>query len=138
MNNNMNGNVESYMNNNPNSNIQGTMNNNANSNVMGDINNLMNSNANVGGLQKLSEREKALMVVQAYEFALFEVGLFLDTHPTDRTALAYFKQYMELKNKAVADFTKIYGPLMMDNADTDMTTWRWIENPWPWEIGSEG
>ena len=151
MSNNMSGNMDSYMNSNMSnySNIGGanagyvggTNSGNVggtNSGNVGGVSNLMNSNANVHSMQKLSDREKLLMVVQAYEFALYEIGLFLDTHPTDRTALAYFKQYMDLKNRAVADFTRRYGPLTMDNADTDMTTWRWIENPWPWEIGSEG
>lgn len=143
MSNNMSGNVESYMNSNMSnySNIGGANTSNvggANAGNVGGVSNLMNSNANVHATQNLSDREKLLLVVQAYEFALYEIGLFLDTHPTDRTALAYFKQYMDLKNRAVADFTRRYGPLTMDNADTDMTTWRWIENPWPWEIGSEG
>ena len=143
MSNNMSGNVESYMNSNMSnySNIGGANTSNvggANAGNVGGVSNFMNSNANVHATQNLSDREKLLLVVQAYEFALYEIGLFLDTHPIDRTALAYFKQYMDLKNRAVADFTRRYGPLTMDNADTDMTTWRWIENPWPWEIGSEG
>lgn len=129
MNNNMSGNVESYMN----SNVGGV-----NAGNVGGVSNLMNSNANVHSMQKLSDREKLLMVVQAYEFALVEIGLFLNTHPNDRTALAYFKQYRELKHKAVSDYTRMYGPITIDHMDNDLSTWRWIDNPWPWEIGSEG
>ncbi len=127
--NNMTGNVESYMN----SNVGGV-----NEGNVGGVSNLMNSNANVHAMQKLSDREKLLMVVQAYEFALVEIGLFLNTHPNDRTALAYFKQYRELKHKAVSDYTRMYGPITIDHMDNDLSTWRWIDNPWPWEIGSEG
>ncbi|WP_242842103.1 spore coat protein CotJB [Ruminiclostridium cellobioparum] len=128
MNNNMTGNVESLMNNNLNSNVAASSN----------VSNLMNSNANVHAMQKLSERESMLLQVQAYEFALVEVGLFLDTHPNDQTALAYFSQYRELKHRAVSDYTRMYGPITMDHMDNDLSTWRWIDNPWPWETGSEG
>lgn len=128
MNNNMTGNVESLMNNNLNSNVAASSN----------VSNFMNSNANVHAMQKLSERESMLLQVQAYEFALVEVGLFLDTHPNDQTALAYFGQYRELKHRAVSDYTRMYGPITMDHMDNDLSTWRWIDNPWPWETGSEG
>ncbi|MDF2989302.1 MAG: putative spore-coat protein [Eubacterium sp.] len=113
--------------------------NNMNSNMesTSNMNNMMEANTNVQGLQ-LSDREKMLMTVQAYEFALVEIGLFLDTHPNDRTALAYFKQYRELKHRAESEYTRRFGPITMDHMDNDLSTWRWIENPWPWEIGSEG
>ncbi len=153
MNNNMNSNTSNYMNNNVesygnsntnssmNSNVGSYYNSNTNSNMMNinaNANDMANSNESVHGLQKLSDREKLLMTVQAYEFALVEVGLFLNTHPTDRTALAYFKQYRELKHKAVSEYTRMYGPITMDHMENDLSTWKWIENPWPWEIGSEG
>jgi len=127
--NNISGNVDSYMN----SNVGGV-----NTDNIGDVSKLIKSNANVHAMQKLSDREKLLMVVQAYEFALVEIGLFLDTHPNDATALAYFKHYRELKHKAVSDYTKKYGPITIDHMDNDLSAWKWIDNPWPWEIGSEG
>lgn len=101
------------------------------------VSDLANPKDSFHTIQKLSEREKMLMAVQAYEFALVEVGLFLDTHPDDHTALAYFKQYRDLKHKAVSDYTRIYGPISMDHMDNDLSSWKWIDNPWPWEIGSE-
>jgi len=100
------------------------------------LSNLSGSNANA--MLKLSDRDKMLMLVQAYEFALVEVGLFLDTHPDDRTALAYFSQYRELKHQAVSEYTRRFGPITMDHMDNDLSSWQWIDNPWPWETGSEG
>ncbi len=94
-----------------------------------------NSNNNIHGI--MSEREMALWKVQAYEFALVEVGLFLNTHPTDQMALSYFKQYRDMKHQAESDFTRKYGPITMDHVDNDLSTWKWIENPWPWERESE-
>lgn len=98
--------------------------------------NMSPNNANIH-LMNMSEREMSLWKVQAYEFALLEVGLFLNTHPTDKTALSYFKQYRDMKHQAESDFTKKFGPITMDHMHNDLSTWKWIENPWPWEMGSE-
>ena len=112
---------------------------------MGGMNNMggMNDCGGMGNMgmtsktKPMNEREALLWKVQAYEFACVEVGLFLNTHPTDKTALAYFKQYREMKNKLESEFTKRFGPLTATHMDNDLSTWRWIENPWPWEIGRE-
>jgi spore coat protein JB len=97
----------------------------------------MHNNMNMHNMNLMSEREMSLWKVQAYEFAIVEVGLFLDTHPNDQIALSYFKQYRDMKHKAVSDFTKKFGPITMDHMDNDLSSWKWIQNPWPWEIGSE-
>lgn len=89
------------------------------------------------GMKPMNEREALLWKVQAYEFACIEVGLFLNTNPNDKTALAYFKQYRDMKHQLESEFTKRFGPLTAGHMDNDLSTWRWIENPWPWEIGRE-
>ena len=33
--------------------------------------------------------------LQAYHFAIHELGLYLDTHPSDQEALELFNQYVE-------------------------------------------
>ncbi|QNU65786.1 spore coat protein CotJB [Ruminiclostridium herbifermentans] len=85
----------------------------------------------------MSEREMLMWKMQAYDFAMDEVALFLDTHPNDKIALSYFKQYRDLKNQAEREFSKKYGPVTIDNYDFDLSSWKWIDSPWPWEIGSE-
>jgi len=128
----------------PNMNVSPSM--SPNMNVSPSMSPKMNTNSNMDMAKnmdvnihhmKMSERELSLWKVQAYEFAIVEVGLFLDTHPNDQTALSYFKQYRDMKHKAESDFTRKFGPITMDHMDNDLSTWRWIENPWPWETGSE-
>ncbi|WP_242835640.1 spore coat protein CotJB [Ruminiclostridium josui] len=89
------------------------------------------------GMKPLNEREALLWKIQAYEFACTEVGLFLNNNPNDKTALSYFKQYRDMKNQLESEFTKRFGPLTATHMDNDLSTWKWIENPWPWEIGRE-
>lgn len=84
----------------------------------------------------MTDRESMMFKVQVYGFALSEVALFLDTHPNDKTALSYYKQYRDQKNQAEDDFRKKFGPLTMDD-NYDYSTWTWIDSPWPWEKESE-
>lgn len=39
----------------------------------------------------MTERETLLHNVQMYDFALLEAALYLDSHPQNADALAYFK-----------------------------------------------
>lgn len=130
--------MNEYVNPNIDTNMNMDMHKNNNNMDMHNNNNNMNMhNMNMHNMNLMSEREMSLWKVQAYEFAIVEVGLFLDTHPNDQTALSYFKQYRDMKHKAVSDFTKKFGPITMDHMDNDLSSWKWIQNPWPWEIGSE-
>lgn len=99
------------------------------------INAQMNFDSCMGSEQ--SDREALLFKLQAYEFALLEVGLFLNNHPHDQNALAYFNHYREIKHQVESEYTRMYGPITMDHKENDLCTWKWIDNPWPWEIGSE-
>ena len=70
--------------------------------------------------------------VQAYGFVLYELHLFLNTHPTDQKALEYFHKYKELRSAAAASYVAKYGPLVANDVISE-TTWNWIDTPWPWE-----
>ena len=79
------------------------------------------------------KREEMMMQIRELDFAIIELGLYLDTHPEDRRALcmhnAYSREVKELKDK----YQKVYGPLTMDYP---CNKWRWLEEPWPWERGN--
>ncbi|HWQ50766.1 MAG TPA: spore coat protein CotJB [Terriglobales bacterium] len=81
----------------------------------------------------MNERERMLKAVQQYAFAMWDASLFLDSHPEDMKALAYFNKISELHRQAVADFEARYGPLTsMSAAGTER--WTWVDSPWPWEM----
>ena len=71
--------------------------------------------------------------IKSLDFAIIELGLYLDTHPDDQRALCmhreYCKQVKDLKDK----YQKIYGPLTIFYP---CNKWRWLEEPWPWERGN--
>ncbi len=79
-----------------------------------------------------SEREKMLKELQSYKFAAYDLGLFLDTHPTDKRALVMFKELSQKAKELGDEFQKQYGPLKMSASQND-DAWDWISNPWPWQ-----
>lgn len=83
---------------------------------------------------KTKNREQLLNFINETSFAIDDIILYLDTHPCDEQALACYQNYRELREKAVREYTKCYGPLLVDNVDAD-NFWTWIESPWPWEGG---
>ena len=72
-------------------------------------------------------REEMFEKIKCLNFAIVELGLYLDTHPDDEKALClhrkYSKEYRELTDK----YQKVYGPLTIQ---FPCNKWRWLEGPW--------
>ena len=80
----------------------------------------------------MNEKQMLLNRLQVCDFVLTETGLFLDTHPKDRDALAHYQKYLTLKKETLAEYTQKYGTINRDHLHGD-SKWDWVENPWPWE-----
>ena len=77
-------------------------------------------------------RKEMLRRLQAADFALQDAILYLDTHPEDEKALAYYHR-MKVERKEIAcRFENTYGPLTSRNVE-NKRYWDWIKEPWPWE-----
>ena len=80
-----------------------------------------------------NRRREMINQIKCLDFAVIELGLYLDTHPEDQKALCmhreYCKQLKDLKDK----YQKMYGPLTIYYP---CNKWRWLEEPWPWERGN--
>ncbi len=86
--------------------------------------------------QKAPTRQQMLQWVNMVSFAVTEANLYLDTHPDDAAALAYFQEYNRLRNQALEDYASMFGPLTVDTAKGSRKKWEWVNNPWPWEGGA--
>lgn len=80
-----------------------------------------------------NERQMLLKKVQAADFALVDIGLFLDTHPNDRAALECYSKYQKIYEMLVKEYEEKYGPLMAKSVDTSKG-WTWVNDPFPWEM----
>ncbi len=87
-------------------------------------------------MQFASEQEKLLHDIGVLSFVVTELSLYLDTHPTDRNALEYFRHYNRMANQARQEYSTKYTPLTISCADvSDCKDWQWALSPMPWEGG---
>ena len=78
-----------------------------------------------------------LTELQALEFVLTELGLYLDTHKDDAEAFQLFRQYAQLAKEGKRRYEEMHGPLTQLSAGQD-AAYRWLDDPWPWEFQEGG
>lgn len=81
-----------------------------------------------------TEYYQLLEQIQAADFVLVELTLYLDTHPGDENALQQFNQYSEYCKQLRAIFEPRYGPLMQYGHSPAGSTWDWGCGLWPWQV----
>lgn len=65
-------------------------------------------------------------------FAVDEVVLYLDTHPNDPDALAFYQKKQQQRDAARARYEQLIGPLTAGSVNA-ADGWRWVQTPWPWQ-----
>lgn len=75
-----------------------------------------------------------LSELQALEFVLLELGLYLDTHQGDKEAFALFQQYAALEKAGREKYEAMYGPLFQTSAAQSDCWCSWVQDPWPWNF----
>lgn len=74
--------------------------------------------------------------INEVSFAVNDMVLYLDTHPCDEKALAFCKEHVKKRDKALREYAALYGPLTIDTTDdVKSKSWEWVMQPWPWERG---
>lgn len=87
-----------------------------------------------GGMIIMNSRQELLNQIRAIEFMALELNLYLDTHPCDARAIKEYNMYTQQLMALKSEFEMLYGPLTnFGNTLNQAATWRWIEDPWPWE-----
>lgn len=80
-----------------------------------------------------NEKQRMLLEVQKYGFAMWDLNLYLNTHPTDRNVMMLFDKYRGAHKKAMDDYQRKYGALSFEDSDISSGYWAWNKSPWPWE-----
>ena len=76
--------------------------------------------------------------LQALNFAIQELTLYLDTHRDDQEALEALRAYQQMYRDCREQFQEQCGPLNQQSAD-ESGQFRWLDDPWPWEYcGNKG
>ncbi len=75
--------------------------------------------------------------IHAYDFAILELGLFLDTHPNNTEALRKRQELQRKRKELVAEYESRFGPYIVKSTQVKGNRWTWVDNPWPWEYKDE-
>lgn len=86
-------------------------------------------------MNQTKQRHELLNHINAVSFAVVEAQLYLDTHPDDPDALAFFHKYLEERKIALKEYATYYGPLTIDSTASCDDRWKWVNEPWPWQEG---
>ena len=69
--------------------------------------------------------------LQAVDFSLYELVLYLDAYPDSAEAMKYYQKLMKERARLRDSYQSQCGPLTMYGNQGN--TWDWTEGPWPWE-----
>lgn len=70
--------------------------------------------------------------LQALSFIIQELGLYLDTHPTDGEAFKLYQNYAALLEQGRRTFREKIGALEQTDSALD-SSYTWVCAPWPWQ-----
>jgi spore coat protein JB len=77
----------------------------------------------------MNDRKRLLNRISATQFAAWELHMYLDTHPCDRTANEMFRKYTDEAKMLRREYESKYGPLTISASNEA----DWLNDPWPWE-----
>lgn len=71
--------------------------------------------------------------ISAYKFALYDLALYLDSHPSDEQAMQLRQVYKTRLNQLIDEYEQHYGKYVSTMADVHDSWKDWVRNPWPWD-----
>ena len=80
-----------------------------------------------------TSRAQLLNKINEVSFAVDDLLLYLDTHPSDGEAFALFQKYTAMEQEARAAYAADNGP-MMRSETAACKTYTWPKDPWPWNV----
>ena len=86
-------------------------------------------NYRVVKLEGKNEKDQLLLKIYEYDFAISDLGLYLDLHPEATNVYETFKKYTDEQRVCVDMYEKKYGPLELD--ESNYSTFMWEDGPWP-------
>lgn len=81
-----------------------------------------------------TDKSKLMQIINETSFALYDLVLFMDTHPCDEEAMRCYNDYRHIRNAALSEYESKYGPLRSFSVN-HCDKFSWICGPWPWEGG---
>lgn len=76
-------------------------------------------------------QEQLMNEIQKIGFAVVDLNLYLDTHPTDKNAQTIYNQHAAQLKNLKEMYSKSYGPIEQLSPSYQYP-FAWILPPWPW------
>ncbi|SOB99620.1 spore coat protein JB [Ureibacillus xyleni] len=80
------------------------------------------------------EYYQCLEEIQAIDFVIVELNLYLNTHPNDLEAIKQFNECSKKSMQLKVEFEKKFGPLMNFGRSYANYPWDLDDTPWPWQV----
>lgn len=71
--------------------------------------------------------------IGAYQFALYDLSLYLDSHPHDEQATQLRQVYRARLCQLIDEYEQHYGKYIATMADVNENWHDWVSDPWPWD-----
>ncbi|MGI6280469.1 MAG: spore coat protein CotJB [Acutalibacteraceae bacterium] len=82
----------------------------------------------------MTRKAEAKKRIHELDFAIHELVLFLDTHPTNMKALGLLNDYRMKRKQAIDQYEANFGKYIDTASEVPVgTCWKWLDGPWPWE-----
>lgn len=72
--------------------------------------------------------------IQAIDFVIVELNLYLDTHPNDFEAIQQFNHATKKSMQLKINYEQKFGPLMNFGRSYSNYPFNWVDTPWPWQV----
>ena len=79
---------------------------------------------------------QSMQDLQAANFAITELGLYLDTHADDEEAVQLFNQYVE-QYEMLRQQAEQSGMALTQMEAAAGGSYTWLQEPWPWDMETE-
>lgn len=80
-----------------------------------------------------NEQAEILTNIDALEFAMQDLNLYLDMNPNDSKMIELYNYYLKQNKDFLSIYQNKYGPILLDSESIKGGRWDWINSPWPWE-----
>lgn len=77
----------------------------------------------------MTNRQALMKRLAAAQFVLFDLHLYLDTHPGDIQALSIYKKFESRMLALRHEYEEKFGSLSLVGAPGV----EWLKDPWPWD-----
>lgn len=83
-------------------------------------------------MEKEMNKFELLKQIMAIDFVIEDLHLYLNTHPSDKEALARYNSAVMQSQMLRQEYERNFG-MLSEHGTPSPYPWQWINEPWPWE-----